>query len=185
MGLVILNHGQVMRTTPDHDNYHTMPTGGRLSSRQIQCASLPYTEGLQWYWALLIMERNPFGREDASWGAAKKVTSCRQKIVSSLGLGEGGEFSPSVGKNRVSMNGVKIHYYYRRNFPYVPLQQRERGIIPCFTKLTANRIIGLQNDLRVLKRMHGLYLDLHLENRHRLTSSPEMWVESTDDFINL
>ncbi|PRD27799.1 UNVERIFIED_CONTAM: hypothetical protein NCL1_34362 [Trichonephila clavipes] len=31
-------------------NYHTTPTGGRLSSRQILRASLPYTAGLQWYW---------------------------------------------------------------------------------------------------------------------------------------
>ncbi|GFY08978.1 hypothetical protein TNCV_4661691 [Trichonephila clavipes] len=72
MDLVILNNGQVTRTTPDltppllttatmggttpelapsSPNYHTTPTGGRLSSRQIQRASLPYTKGLQWYWA--------------------------------------------------------------------------------------------------------------------------------------
>ncbi|GFV19490.1 hypothetical protein TNCV_3664221 [Trichonephila clavipes] len=37
--LVILNHGQVTRMTPElapqSPNYHTTPTGGRLSSRQI------------------------------------------------------------------------------------------------------------------------------------------------------
>ncbi|GFW18484.1 hypothetical protein TNCV_1185111 [Trichonephila clavipes] len=36
---VIFNHGQVTRTTadlaPPSPNYHTTPTGGRLSSRQI------------------------------------------------------------------------------------------------------------------------------------------------------
>ncbi|GFW72655.1 hypothetical protein TNCV_3798831 [Trichonephila clavipes] len=47
---VILNHGQVTWTTPElaphSPNYHTTPTGGRFSSRQISCASLPYTAGL-------------------------------------------------------------------------------------------------------------------------------------------
>ncbi|GFX84905.1 DUF5641 domain-containing protein [Trichonephila clavipes] len=33
--LVILNHDQVTRTTPELANYHTTPTGGRLSSPQI------------------------------------------------------------------------------------------------------------------------------------------------------
>ncbi|GFX41269.1 hypothetical protein TNCV_2219671 [Trichonephila clavipes] len=37
--LVILNHGQVTRTTPElatlSPNYHTTPMGRRLSSRQI------------------------------------------------------------------------------------------------------------------------------------------------------
>ncbi|GFV82633.1 hypothetical protein TNCV_1618621 [Trichonephila clavipes] len=37
--LFILSHGQVARTTPEmtpfSPNYHTTPTGGRLSSRQI------------------------------------------------------------------------------------------------------------------------------------------------------
>ncbi|GFW38120.1 hypothetical protein TNCV_601961 [Trichonephila clavipes] len=37
--LVILSHGQDMRTTPvlsfPSPNFHTTPTGGRLSSRQI------------------------------------------------------------------------------------------------------------------------------------------------------
>ncbi|GFT91134.1 hypothetical protein TNCV_4043811 [Trichonephila clavipes] len=51
---VILNHGQVTWTTPElappSPNYHTTPTGGRFSSRQIQRASLPYTAGLWWYW---------------------------------------------------------------------------------------------------------------------------------------
>ncbi|GFV56777.1 hypothetical protein TNCV_153191 [Trichonephila clavipes] len=32
-------------------NFHTTPTRGRLCSRQIQRASLPYTAGLYWYWA--------------------------------------------------------------------------------------------------------------------------------------
>ncbi|GFV36684.1 hypothetical protein TNCV_1033601 [Trichonephila clavipes] len=36
---LILNHGQVTWTTPElappYPNYHTTPTGGRLSSRQI------------------------------------------------------------------------------------------------------------------------------------------------------
>ncbi|GFS59136.1 hypothetical protein TNCV_70131 [Trichonephila clavipes] len=40
---VILNHGQVTRTTPElaprSPNYHTTPTGGRVS--------LPYTKGIQ------------------------------------------------------------------------------------------------------------------------------------------
>ncbi|GFY22395.1 hypothetical protein TNCV_2176561 [Trichonephila clavipes] len=44
---VILNHGQVTWTTselaPPSPNYHTTPTGGRFSSRQIYRASLPYT----------------------------------------------------------------------------------------------------------------------------------------------
>ncbi|GFU71989.1 hypothetical protein TNCV_2999721 [Trichonephila clavipes] len=52
---VILNHGQVTWTTPELEppspNYHTTPTGGRFSSRQIERASLPYTVGLWWYWA--------------------------------------------------------------------------------------------------------------------------------------
>ncbi|GFW07661.1 hypothetical protein TNCV_3917941 [Trichonephila clavipes] len=43
------------RVTPEvgtpSPNYHTIPMGGRLSSRQIKRASLPYTAGLQWYWA--------------------------------------------------------------------------------------------------------------------------------------
>ncbi|GFY08140.1 hypothetical protein TNCV_1355531 [Trichonephila clavipes] len=47
---VILNHGQVTWTTPElappSPNYHTTPTGGRFSSRQIYRASLPYTAGL-------------------------------------------------------------------------------------------------------------------------------------------
>ncbi|GFS62174.1 hypothetical protein TNCV_477091 [Trichonephila clavipes] len=47
---VILNHGQVTWTTPElappSPNYHTTPTGGRFSSRQILRASLPYTAGL-------------------------------------------------------------------------------------------------------------------------------------------
>ncbi|GFW27047.1 hypothetical protein TNCV_92731 [Trichonephila clavipes] len=47
---VILNHGQVTWTTPElappSPNYHTTPTGGRFSSRQIERASLPYTAGL-------------------------------------------------------------------------------------------------------------------------------------------
>ncbi|GFY17630.1 hypothetical protein TNCV_1073651 [Trichonephila clavipes] len=55
MELVNLNHGQVTRKTlelvPPSPNYHTIPTGGRLTSRQILCASLPYTAGLRWYWA--------------------------------------------------------------------------------------------------------------------------------------
>ncbi|GFU30575.1 transposable element Tcb1 transposase [Trichonephila clavipes] len=42
---VILNHGQVTWTTPElapsSPNYHTTPTGGRFSSRQIERASLP------------------------------------------------------------------------------------------------------------------------------------------------
>ncbi|GFV05544.1 hypothetical protein TNCV_227551 [Trichonephila clavipes] len=49
--LVLLNQGQVTRTTPQlappSPNFHTTPTGGGLSSRR---ASLPYTAGLQWYW---------------------------------------------------------------------------------------------------------------------------------------
>ncbi|GFW73174.1 hypothetical protein TNCV_484001 [Trichonephila clavipes] len=52
---VILNHGQVTWTTPElappSPNYHTPPTGGRLSFRQILRASLPYTADLHWYWA--------------------------------------------------------------------------------------------------------------------------------------
>ncbi|GFU23205.1 hypothetical protein TNCV_3516301 [Trichonephila clavipes] len=32
-------------------NIHTTPTEGHFSSRQIYRASLPYTAGLQWYWA--------------------------------------------------------------------------------------------------------------------------------------
>ncbi|GFY29484.1 hypothetical protein TNCV_2626551 [Trichonephila clavipes] len=47
---VILNHGQVTWTTPElaspSPNYHTTPTGGRFSSRQMLRASLPYTAGL-------------------------------------------------------------------------------------------------------------------------------------------
>ncbi|GFW31020.1 hypothetical protein TNCV_4522891 [Trichonephila clavipes] len=53
--LVILSHGQVTRPTPElalpSPNYHTTPTGERLSSRQIYRASLPYTAGLECYWA--------------------------------------------------------------------------------------------------------------------------------------
>ncbi|GFW60373.1 hypothetical protein TNCV_3869061 [Trichonephila clavipes] len=53
--LVILNHGQVMRTTPElaptSPNCHTTPTGGRLSSQQILRASLPYTASPSWYCA--------------------------------------------------------------------------------------------------------------------------------------
>ncbi|GFU66143.1 hypothetical protein TNCV_2858161 [Trichonephila clavipes] len=42
----ILNHGQVIRTTPElappsHPNFHTTPTGGRLNTRQIKRASPP------------------------------------------------------------------------------------------------------------------------------------------------
>ncbi|GFV06414.1 hypothetical protein TNCV_2947371 [Trichonephila clavipes] len=50
--LVILNHGQVTRTTLElaSFNYHTTPTRGRLSSQQILRASLTYTAGLLWYW---------------------------------------------------------------------------------------------------------------------------------------
>ncbi|GFW01653.1 hypothetical protein TNCV_4085681 [Trichonephila clavipes] len=53
MDHVILNHGQVMWTTPElaPPLLTTTPTGRRLSSRQIQRASLPYTAGLYWYWA--------------------------------------------------------------------------------------------------------------------------------------
>ncbi|GFX18610.1 RNase H domain-containing protein [Trichonephila clavipes] len=47
---VILNHGQVTWTTPElappSHNYHTTPTGGRFSSRQIYRASLFYTADL-------------------------------------------------------------------------------------------------------------------------------------------
>ncbi|GFY11625.1 hypothetical protein TNCV_4230941 [Trichonephila clavipes] len=45
---VILNHGQVMWTTPElaPPLLTTTPTGGRFSSRQILRASLPYTAGL-------------------------------------------------------------------------------------------------------------------------------------------
>ncbi|GFU06160.1 hypothetical protein TNCV_4764831 [Trichonephila clavipes] len=47
MDLVILNRGQVTRTTPllasPSPTYHTTSTGGRLRSRQILDASLPYT----------------------------------------------------------------------------------------------------------------------------------------------
>ncbi|GFU10430.1 hypothetical protein TNCV_5123351 [Trichonephila clavipes] len=48
--LVIVNHGQVMWTIPEQappcSNYHTTPTGGRLSSQRIQRVSLPLQEGL-------------------------------------------------------------------------------------------------------------------------------------------
>ncbi|GFV42113.1 hypothetical protein TNCV_3544401 [Trichonephila clavipes] len=37
--------------TPPSTNYRTTPTRGRFSSRQIERASLPYTVGLEWYWA--------------------------------------------------------------------------------------------------------------------------------------
>ncbi|GFU01762.1 transposable element Tcb2 transposase [Trichonephila clavipes] len=51
--LVILNHGHVKRMTPELEplspNFHTTATGGRLSSRQILLASLPYTADLQRY----------------------------------------------------------------------------------------------------------------------------------------
>ncbi|GFW31665.1 hypothetical protein TNCV_4683381 [Trichonephila clavipes] len=51
--LVILNHGQVTRRT--HEEAPPLltptPTGGRLSSRQIESASLPFTMGLLWFWA--------------------------------------------------------------------------------------------------------------------------------------
>ncbi|GFT26561.1 hypothetical protein TNCV_3604041 [Trichonephila clavipes] len=45
---LILNHGQVTWITPElapptFPNYHTTPTGGRLSSRQTKRASLPFT----------------------------------------------------------------------------------------------------------------------------------------------
>ncbi|GFU59842.1 hypothetical protein TNCV_4726091 [Trichonephila clavipes] len=45
---VILNHGQVTWTTHElaPPLLTTTPTGGRFSSRQIYCASLPYTVGL-------------------------------------------------------------------------------------------------------------------------------------------
>ncbi|GFU98916.1 hypothetical protein TNCV_3381621 [Trichonephila clavipes] len=51
--VIILNQGQVTRTTPELalPLLTTTPTGGRLSSRQIERASLPYTVGLEWYWA--------------------------------------------------------------------------------------------------------------------------------------
>ncbi|GFY23411.1 hypothetical protein TNCV_3941071 [Trichonephila clavipes] len=46
----ILNHGQVTRTTPEpapaSSNYRTIRTEGRLSSQQIERASLPCTAGL-------------------------------------------------------------------------------------------------------------------------------------------
>ncbi|GFW54373.1 hypothetical protein TNCV_3703331 [Trichonephila clavipes] len=49
---VILNHGQVTWMTPElalhSPNYHTTPTGGSFSSRQIERASLLYTVGLWW-----------------------------------------------------------------------------------------------------------------------------------------
>ncbi|GFW22001.1 hypothetical protein TNCV_4822831 [Trichonephila clavipes] len=52
---VILNHGQVMWMTPElappPPLLTTTPTGGRLSSRQIERALLAYTAGLKWYWA--------------------------------------------------------------------------------------------------------------------------------------
>ncbi|GFY08753.1 hypothetical protein TNCV_5006661 [Trichonephila clavipes] len=52
---VTLNHGQVTWTTPElappSPLITTTTTGGRFSSRQIKRASLPYTAGLQWYWA--------------------------------------------------------------------------------------------------------------------------------------
>ncbi|GFW80672.1 hypothetical protein TNCV_3235241 [Trichonephila clavipes] len=42
--LVILNHGQITRMTPElalnSPNYHTTPTGGRFSSRQIPIVAL-------------------------------------------------------------------------------------------------------------------------------------------------
>ncbi|GFU51604.1 hypothetical protein TNCV_82341 [Trichonephila clavipes] len=50
--LVILNHGQVTRTTPELaplPPLTTTPTGRRLSSRQIFRVSIPYTAGLQRY----------------------------------------------------------------------------------------------------------------------------------------
>ncbi|GFW25486.1 hypothetical protein TNCV_3722141 [Trichonephila clavipes] len=58
--LVILNHGQVTKTILElvSFNYHTTPTRGRLSSRQIQLAYLPYTADLLWYWA---RTRDTFG----------------------------------------------------------------------------------------------------------------------------
>ncbi|GFU89614.1 hypothetical protein TNCV_4599271 [Trichonephila clavipes] len=47
---VILYHAQVTRTTPElappSSNFHTTPTEGRSSSRQIYRASLPYTVDL-------------------------------------------------------------------------------------------------------------------------------------------
>ncbi|GFW51760.1 hypothetical protein TNCV_1186921 [Trichonephila clavipes] len=36
---------------PPSPNYHTTPMGGRLSSQQILCASLPCTAVLHWCWA--------------------------------------------------------------------------------------------------------------------------------------
>ncbi|GFX14800.1 hypothetical protein TNCV_1485431 [Trichonephila clavipes] len=47
----LLHHGQVTKKTPElvppFPNYHTTPTGGRLSFRQIERTSLPYTAGFQ------------------------------------------------------------------------------------------------------------------------------------------
>ncbi|GFU84761.1 hypothetical protein TNCV_2127021 [Trichonephila clavipes] len=55
MNLVILYQGQVMRMTPElaplSFQYHITPMGECLSSRHFWRALLPYTAGLQWYWA--------------------------------------------------------------------------------------------------------------------------------------
>ncbi|GFV78606.1 hypothetical protein TNCV_1889121 [Trichonephila clavipes] len=94
---------------PPSPNYHTTPMGGRFSSRQIYCASLPYMARRKWYWARTCDKAShdpipiPLGYRghhslDERWDLGKTSLHLTQPLIDVPGSGGKGPPNRKVGK---------------------------------------------------------------------------------------